>query len=73
MKCPACHAPDSRVLDSRPRDYGVRRRRQCSACGHRFTTRETLAIRETGECMALPPAPLGEWARQTNDANARCV
>ena len=41
MHCPLCEAP-TRVLESRSTDAGaaVRRRRECSACGHRFTTRE---------------------------------
>ena len=41
MHCPLCEAP-TRVLESRSADAGaaVRRRRECSACGHRFTTRE---------------------------------
>src|SRR5262249_46268568 len=33
-----------RVIDSRPTDSGqtIRRRRQCDACGRRFTTRERI-------------------------------
>ena len=44
MKCPACGAADSRVLDSRPVDEGasIRRRRECPACGKRFTTYEVI-------------------------------
>ena len=44
MKCPACGAADSRVLDSRPVDDGasIRRRRECPACGKRFTTYEVI-------------------------------
>ena len=44
MKCPACAAQDSRVLDSRPIDDGasIRRRRECPACGKRFTTYEVI-------------------------------
>jgi transcriptional repressor NrdR len=39
--CPSCNSP-SRVLESRPADGGssTRRRRECSACGNRFTTYE---------------------------------
>jgi transcriptional repressor NrdR len=39
--CPACQS-SSRVLESRSAEGGaaVRRRRQCPACGHRFTTYE---------------------------------
>jgi transcriptional repressor NrdR len=39
--CPLCQSP-TRVLESRPADAGAatRRRRECAACGHRFTTFE---------------------------------
>jgi transcriptional repressor NrdR len=41
MVCPGCQAP-TRVLESRraPNGGSVRRRRECSRCGHRFTTFE---------------------------------
>ena len=44
MKCPACHNNSTRVLDSRPVDEGrsIRRRRECEACSHRFTTFEKV-------------------------------
>ena len=44
MKCPLCNHPDSRVLDSRPIDdaTSIKRRRECSACGKRFTTYEVI-------------------------------
>lgn len=44
MRCLACHNPESRVLDSRPADdrFTIRRRRECTSCGHRFTTYEKL-------------------------------
>lgn len=43
MHCPFCRADDTRVIDSRLAAEGdqVRRRRECSACGERFTTFET--------------------------------
>jgi len=42
MKCPFCGSMDTRVLDSRPTLDGtaIRRRRECSFCGKRFTTYE---------------------------------
>ena len=43
MKCPYCGASDSRVIDSRPVDEGIRRRRECIACQKRFTTYEQVA------------------------------
>lgn len=44
MKCPACGAHDTRVLDSRPFEdnASIKRRRECSACGRRFTTYELV-------------------------------
>jgi len=44
MKCPFCNKPDSRVIDSRSSDEGrsIRRRRECSGCGKRFTTYEMI-------------------------------
>jgi len=41
MRCPYCHNPESKVLDSRPIDNSIRRRRECLGCGNRFTTYET--------------------------------
>lgn len=47
MSCPKCGSNESDVKDTRPIDSGnqIRRRRQCRACGERFTTRETT-VRE---------------------------
>ena len=44
MRCPQCTARDSRVVDSRDLDDAatIRRRRECSACGARFTTYERI-------------------------------
>jgi transcriptional repressor NrdR len=42
MQCPHCGYIDSKVLDSRDVDDGVRRRRQCISCGSRFTTYERI-------------------------------
>lgn len=44
MKCPYCNYYDSKVVDSRPIDEGmaIRRRRECTECGKRFTTYETI-------------------------------
>jgi len=42
VRCPACQATDLRVVDSRELEDAVRRRRECSACGHRFTTFERI-------------------------------
>ena len=44
MKCPLCNFQDSRVLDSRPVEEGssIKRRRECTNCGKRFTTYEVI-------------------------------
>ena len=44
MKCPFCSFLDSKVIDSRPAEEGatIRRRRECLACGKRFTTYELI-------------------------------
>jgi transcriptional repressor NrdR len=44
MRCPKCQTLEDKVIDSRSsRDGGtIRRRRECTGCGHRFTTRENI-------------------------------
>ena len=44
MRCPKCVVDDDKVLDSRSARDGaaIRRRRECSKCGHRFTTYEEI-------------------------------
>lgn len=44
MKCPFCENQDTKVIDSRPTEDGhaIRRRRECDACGKRFTTYEKV-------------------------------
>lgn len=42
MKCPECGFEDSKVIDSRPSDNRVRRRRECLSCNNRFTTYEMV-------------------------------
>jgi transcriptional repressor NrdR len=48
MRCPFCAHENSQVKDSRPSEDGaaIRRRRQCEACGARFTTFERVQLRE---------------------------
>ena len=52
MRCPFCHANDSRVLDSREQSNGgvIRRRRECGNCHRRFTTYERV---ESGGLMVV--------------------
>jgi transcriptional repressor NrdR len=44
VRCPVCASLDDKVVDSRLAEDGVaiRRRRECLACGRRFTTYERL-------------------------------
>ena len=48
MRCPFCTHDNSQVKDSRPTEDGnaIRRRRQCEACGARFTTFERIQLRD---------------------------
>ena len=48
MRCPFCAFDDSQVKDSRPTEdnTSIRRRRQCTSCGARFTTFERVQLRE---------------------------
>lgn len=43
MKCPLCGSTDSKVIDTRDAEGGIRRRRECLACNRRFTTYERVA------------------------------
>jgi transcriptional repressor NrdR len=44
MRCPKCQARDDKVIDSRAikDETVIRRRRECVACEHRFTTYEEI-------------------------------
>ena len=48
MRCPFCGNEETQVKDSRPTEdnSSIRRRRQCTVCGARFTTFERVQIRE---------------------------
>lgn len=47
MRCPKCECRDDKVIDSRASREGmtIRRRRECLACGYRFTTYEAIERR----------------------------
>lgn len=47
MKCPICQKDDDKVLESRTVEDGetIRRRRECNACGNRFTSYESVEKR----------------------------
>ena len=44
MRCPKCGGQEDKVIDSRASREGatIRRRRECTVCGHRFTTNEEV-------------------------------
>lgn len=58
--CPACQTQDSKVLETRWRDGpGVTyRRRECRACGRRYTTVEVVV--EANSAVTLV------WSRSTH-------
>lgn len=62
MHCPFCGTHDTKVTDSRLVAEGdqVRRRRQCVACGERFTTYETAEL-------VMPRVVKGDGSRETFD------
>jgi len=59
MKCPFCGDDNDRVIDSRSVECGeqTRRRRECLACGRRFTTVERVE-------MALPAVIKSDGRRE---------
>ena len=62
MHCPFCGTHDTKVTDSRLVAEGdqVRRRRQCAACGERFTTYETAEL-------VMPRVIKGDGSREGFD------
>jgi len=62
MHCPFCQHTDTRVVDSRVSEDGdnIRRRRECPACGERFTTFETAELK-------LPMVAKSDGRRETFD------
>lgn len=63
MHCPFCQHSDTRVIDSRVSEDGatIRRRRECEACGERFSTVETIELK-------LPVIMKGDGRREAFDA-----
>lgn len=56
MRCASCQAETS-VLESRRRDDGMYRRRECPSCGARFSTMETVVGLKPGPKSQKPEAP----------------
>ena len=71
MRCPFCTADDDRVVDSRLAEDGVaiRRRRECAACGQRFTTYERIeeaglfVVKRSGEREPFDRAKISAGVR----------
>jgi transcriptional repressor NrdR len=71
MRCPFCHSPDSRVVDSRELSGGasIRRRRECGECGRRFTTYERVedtglvVVKKDGRRQDFDPVKLRQKLR----------
>lgn len=63
MHCPFCQHTDTRVIDSRVSEDGatIRRRRECEACGERYSTLETIEIK-------LPAIIKSDGRREAFDA-----
>ncbi|GAB3729625.1 transcriptional regulator NrdR [Luteimonas pelagia] len=63
MHCLFCQHDDTRVIDSRVSEDGatIRRRRECAACGERFSTLETIELK-------LPAIIKGDGRREPFDA-----
>lgn len=63
MHCPFCRHEDTRVIDSRVSEDGasVRRRRECEACGERFSTIEEAELK-------LPAVVKSDGRREAFDA-----
>lgn len=47
--CPGCGTPSSRVVNSRPVIGAQMRRHECTRCGGRWTTYETVSGFKRGE------------------------
>jgi transcriptional repressor NrdR len=71
MRCPWCGNEGDKVVDSRPAERGeaVRRRRQCLACGRRFTTFER--VEELGLTVLKRDGATQPWDREKMLAGVR--
>jgi transcriptional repressor NrdR len=71
MRCPWCGVDDDRVVDSRGADAGasIRRRRECTSCGRRFTTYER--IEDVGLVVLKRDGSREPWDREKLEAGIR--
>ena len=63
VPCPRCGCVVSDVHDSRANASGVRRRRWCVGCGHRYTTLEQVALTSVTNKLAISIAEAEVEAR----------
>jgi transcriptional repressor NrdR len=71
VRCPFCQSRETRVIDSRDIGSGdsIRRRRECTSCGRRFTTYERVEsgslviVKRDGRRQEFDPRKLREKIR----------
>ncbi len=81
MRCPQCEDSNLKVIDSRDNASGVRRRRHCLSCEHRFTTYERLEQFICPQCGATESRILAakltdggvRRRRECTQCNHRCA
>jgi transcriptional repressor NrdR len=72
MHCPQCKHDDTRVLDTRTPDaQSIKRRRQCAACGFRFSTLEK-PVREDVS-VEKRDGRIEEFDRHKIEASLQCA
>ncbi|MBP5637863.1 MAG: transcriptional repressor NrdR [Victivallales bacterium] len=72
MRCPNCSSTEDKVIETRISKEGdtIRRRRQCAACGQRYTTYETIipaelfVIKKNGMKVDFKPEKILSGIRQ---------
>lgn len=74
MRCPFCAHDDTQVKDSRPTEdsTSIRRRRQCSSCGARFTTFERVQLREVTVVKSGDRREAFEWSKIEQSVALAC-
>ena len=72
MTCPKCDSP-TEVINSRKRDGTVVRRRLCSSCGFRFSTKEVITasrkvtFNKVVKALSMTKAVTGEWTVKVDE------